>query len=88
MIKCFSPIEVQTKKSIIDLTIKRKLYIESLCRDVIRRGANGDSAFTDAYEYSETLEKSGVSSGEAAMIAVRERLFEASGIRFIGNWGA
>ena len=83
-----SPFEVQVKPSIKELSIKRKLYIESLCREVIRRGSNGDDVFVDAYEYSMKLEDSGVSCGEAAMIAVRGRLFESSGVHFIGNWGA
>lgn len=81
-----SPLESQNSPSIIELTRKRKEYIAKLCMEAISRADRDDgpkypgatrsiNAFTEAAEYSKELEAKGASKENAAVRAVKEKMF-------------
>lgn len=95
-----SPIESQHNTSIVEIARKRRGYIARLCLEVISRGINGPSPdepkypgatvapniFEEVVEHSKALEAKGLSKDNAAVRAVKEKLFVANGVFYPTSW--
>jgi hypothetical protein len=90
-----APIESQNSPSIIEITKKRRGYIARLCLELLSRetaeneiypGASKGLRFPEAVEYAKELESSGVSKENAAVRAVKEKLFVPSGAIYPIRW--
>ena len=92
-----SPIETQRSTSIVDLTKKRKNYIARMCLELLSRKASDDqlkypgasvaiSVFAVPSSYARELENAGVSRENAAVRAIKEKLFIPSGATYYANW--
>lgn len=95
-----APIESQRSQSIVGLAAKRRNYIAQLCLEVISRGGADDgqpkypgatksiNVFSETYDYSKELEASDVdvSKENAAIKAVKEKLFAANGVNYFTSW--
>lgn len=94
-----APLESQRYASIVELTSKRKNYISRLCLEVVSRGNKDDdvspkypgatkslNVFSETAEYASELENTNISRGNAAVRAVKEKLFTANGASYFSNW--
>ena len=93
-----APIESQRSSSIVALASKRRIYIARLCLEVVSRADNDQdqlkypgatksiNPFADAADYAATLSKSGLSNENAAVRAVKERLFAENGAHYFSSW--
>ena len=92
-----SPIESQNSPSIIELAKKRRDYIGRLCLEVLSRdsvdtgptypGASKTiGIFSEASDCAKELEASGVQRENAAIRAVKEKLFVQSGVVYLSSW--
>lgn len=93
-----SPIETQQSASIVELSRKRRGYIARLCLEACARADKDDgrpkypgathstNAFTDASDYAKELAASGVSGENAAVHAVKEKMFLPSGAFYPSRW--
>lgn len=92
-----SPIESQNAPSIVELARKRRDYIGRLCLELLSREPADDALkypgaseapniFGEAAEYAKELVFSGVGSENAAVRAVKEKLFIPSGVSYPSNW--
>jgi hypothetical protein len=92
-----APIESQKSPSIVELTRKRREYIATLCLEVLSRGA-GDrepkypgatvslNIFAEVAQYAKELACTGVGNDNAAVRAVKEKLFLANGVNYLTRW--
>ena len=91
------PVDSQNSSSIVDLASKRKKYIARLCLEVLCRDSSegklkypGASSalnvFSVAIQYARELEAAGVSKDNAAVRAVKEKLFIANGLKYPTRW--
>lgn len=93
-----APIESQRSASIVELASKRRGYIARLCLEVVTRGHSNDggpkypgatksiNVFSETSEYAAELEESGVSKENAAVRAVKEKLFIENGVQYLSSW--
>jgi hypothetical protein len=93
-----SPIETQQSASIVELSRKRRGYIARLCLEACARADKDDgrpiypgatrstNAFTEAADYAKELAASGVSGENAAVRAVKEKMFLPSGAFYPSRW--
>ncbi len=90
-----APIETQGMPSIIEIAKKRRGYIARLCMELLSResaenelyfGENKGPKFPEATEYAKELEAAGVSKENAAVRAVKEKLFAPSGAIYPTRW--
>jgi len=90
-----APIESQNSPSIIEIATKRRGYIARLCLELLSReeaeneiypGANKGPRFPEAVKYANELAGSGVSKENAAVRAVKEKLFIPSGAIYPTRW--
>jgi hypothetical protein len=89
-----APIESQKSTSIVELAKRRRGYIAQLCMEVVSRADNPNysdasqsiNPFSDAAEYAKELEGNGVGKENAAVRAVKEKMFVSSGIVYRTRW--
>jgi hypothetical protein len=92
-----APPESQKSASIVELARKRREYIAQLCMEAIARADRDDgpkypgatrsiNPFSEAAEYAKELEGKGVSKSNAAVQAVKEKMFVPSGAVFPTRW--
>lgn len=90
-----TPIDSQNSPSIIEITKKRRGYIARLCLELLSRntaeneiypGASKGPRFPEAVEYAKELLSAGVSKENAAVRAVKEKLFVPSGTIYPTRW--
>ncbi|TYC55266.1 hypothetical protein ETQ85_14725 [Zoogloea oleivorans] len=93
-----SPIETQQSASIVELARKRRGYIAQLCLEACARADRDDgrpmylgatrstNAFTEAADYAKELAAKGVSGENAAVRAVKEKMFIPSGVIYSSHW--
>ena len=90
-----APIESQNSPSIIEIVKKRRGYIARLCLELLSRetaeneiypGTSKGPRFPEAVEFAKELEGSGLSKENAAIRAVKEKLFVPSGVMYPTRW--
>ena len=93
-----SPVETQQSASIVELARKRRGYIAQLCLEACARADRDDgrpmypgatrstNAFTEAADYAKELATKGVSGENAAVRAVKEKMFIPSGAIYSSRW--
>ncbi|MEQ6289639.1 hypothetical protein ACFPAG_03335 [Vogesella sp. GCM10023246] len=93
-----TPIETQQSASIVELSRKRRGYIAQLCLEACARADRDDgspmypgetrptNAFTEASDYAKELVVKGVSSENAAVRAIKEKMFIPSGAIYPSRW--
>lgn len=90
-----APIESQNSPSVIELSTKRRSYIARLCLELLSReaaeneiypGESKGPRFPEAVEYAKELAAGGVSKENAAVRAVKEKLFVPSGVVYPTRW--
>lgn len=93
-----APIESQNSPSIIALARKRRNYIAQLCLEFLSRDHTGGyepifpgtssvpHPFSEVAQYAKDLEQSGVNKDNAAVRAVKEKLFHENGISYLARW--
>ena len=92
-----APIESQLSRSIVELSAKRKNYMACLCLEILSRDSSDGQTpypgattvlniFGDAAQYAKTLEESGLSKNNAAVRAVKEKLFRENGVIYPAQW--
>ncbi len=90
-----APIESQNSPSIVEIAKKRRGYIARLCLELLSRETTDDEIypgeskgprFPEAVEYAKELEGGGVSKDNAAVRAVKEKLFVPSGVIYSTRW--
>lgn len=90
-----APVESQNSPSIIQIAKKRRGYIARLCLELLSRetaeneiypGASKGPRFSEAVEYAKEIESNGVSIENAAVRAVKEKLFVPSGAIYPTRW--
>jgi len=90
-----APIESQNSPSSIEIAKKRRGYIGRLCLELLSRetaeneiypGESKGPRFPEAVEYAKALEGDGVSKENAAIRAVKEKLFVPSGVIYPTRW--
>lgn len=94
-----SPLESQRSAPIVELTSKRKNYISLLFLEVISRGNKDDdvapkypeatkslNVFSETAENASELENTNISRNNAAVRAIKEKLFATNGASYISNW--
>lgn len=90
-----APIESQNSPSIIGIAKKRRYYIARLCLELLSRetaenetypGISKGPRFPEAAEYAKELEATGISKENAAVRAVKEKLFVPSGAIYPTRW--
>lgn len=91
-----SPIDSQNNPSIIEIARKRRGYIARLCLEGFSKApddqlkyegdAVGFDPFKEAREYAKELEANGMSRDNAAVRAVKEKLFKANGVNYPTKW--
>lgn len=90
-----APIASQNSPSIIEIAKKRRGYIARLCLELLSRetaeneiypGGSKGPRFPEAVEYAKELEGGGISKENAAVRAVKEKLFVPSGVIYPTRW--
>lgn len=81
-----SPWESQQMPYIIKLTLERKNYLERLCVEVVSRDGEDGLVFYETAQYAKELESSGITKEKAAVRAVKEKLFDKSGVFYPSSW--
>lgn len=85
----------QSSPSIVEIANKRRGYIGRLCLELLSRdtveneiypGATKGPRFPEAAEYARELETAGVSKENAAIRAVKEKLFVPGGAIYPTRW--
>ena len=90
-----APADVQDSPSMIEIAKKRKGYIARLCLELLSRETTEDELypgeskgprFPEVVEYAKEIESNGVSKENAAVRAVKEKLFVPSGAIYMTPW--
>ena len=92
-----SPIESQRSASIVELARKRRGYIAQLCMEVIARADRDDgpkypgatrsiNPFSETAEYAKELEGKGINRDNAAVRAVKDKMFTPNGAIYPTSW--
>lgn len=81
-----SPWETQQMPSILKLTLERKNYIVRLCVEVVSRDGEDGLVFYETAQYAKELELSGITKEKASVRAVKEKLFDKSGVFYPSSW--
>ncbi len=93
-----APLDTQKSSSIVELTSKRRSYISRLCLEIVSRGNKGSgqpkypgatnslNVFAETAEYASEIENTGVRRNNAAVRAVKEKLFVANGVSYFSSW--
>ena len=93
-----APVQSQQSPSIIALTRDRKGYIARLCLEVVSRASSSEgqlkypgasvalNVFSETAEHAKSLEASGVSKENAAVRAVKQKMFAENGVRYPSSW--
>ena len=92
-----APDSSQQATSVIEIARKRRLYIASLCLEIIYRAdkdkgpkypgqPENEGPFTETALYATELRKQGYSTENSAVKAVKEKLFNTAGVVYPTSW--